>query len=117
MSTTWAWNHGLWAGEATALYNVAVHPDLAYNLGQAQQLFDVHRAYAGSTTVDSRTWNASGSLTGNLGEVVKDGSVYSIRLDDRGNGATTAAPSPTDPPEIPISAYTPIASPDTIFND
>ena len=95
------WDDGLWAGEAVALYNVAVHPDLGYDLGQTQALFDVHRAYVGSTTVGSLTWNAGGSLGGNLGEVVKNGSVYSIRLDDNGNGLTTGTPSPTNPPEGP----------------
>jgi hypothetical protein len=95
------WDHGLWASEATALYSVAVQPDLQYNLKQAQQLFDVHRAYAGGTTIGSLNWKASGSLVGNLGEVVKTGSVYTIRLDDNGNGVTTGTASPTDPPEPP----------------
>ena len=36
-----------------------------------------------------------------MGAVVENGGVYTIRLDDNGNGLTTGTASPTDPPEPP----------------
>ena len=109
------WNNALSAAEANSLYTVANHVELGYTLKQADDLFQVHRAYEGSTVVGSRTWHASGSLGSGLGEIVQSGSDFSIRLDNRGNGVTTGTPSPTDPPPSP--EYAPISNPDTILND
>ena len=88
---------------------------MSYDLGKAEELFTVFRAYEGSTVVDTRTWHATGGLTGGLGEVVKSSDFYSVRLDDRGNGVTTGTPNPTDPPGPPV--YTPIDNPKPILND
>ena len=101
-STTWAFGTmGFGPARRRRFTAWPFNADLQYNLQQAQQLFDVHRAYAGSTTIGSLDWKASGSLTGDLGAVVKTGSVYTIRLDDNGNGLTTGTASPTDPPQPP----------------
>ncbi len=116
MDDVGVWDHGLWTSEATALYGLGVHPDLKYNLNQAQQLFDVHRAYAGSITVGGLEWKAGGSLGGDLGAVVKTGNVYTIRLDDKGNGLTTGTANPTDPPEPPPPPTPPTAVLEAYWN-
>ena len=111
------WDHVLAAPEVKAVTTMANHADLAYSLDKAESIFTVFRNYAGSRLVDGRTWSATGGLTGGLGEVVKTGDYYSVRLDERGNGATTGAPSPTNPPDPPVTTYTPIANPGAILND
>lgn len=109
------WNHALSTPEVKAVATLANHVDLAYDLGKAEELFRVFRSYEGNTIVDGRTWHATGGLTGGLGEVVKTGNIYSVRLDERGNGTTTGSPSPTNPPGAPL--YAPITNPDTILGD
>ena len=111
VTSTWAldgvvddvglWNNGLTAAEARALYSLADTAALNYHLGYAEQLFAIQRAYAGSTTIGGLNWKASGSLGGNLGEVAESGGVYTLRLDDLGNGLTTGVASPTNPPVPP----------------
>ena len=95
------WNNALSAAEARALFSLADTAALNYHLGYAEQLFAIQRAYAGSTTIGSLEWKASGSLGGNLGEVAETGGVYTLRLDDLGNGLTTGTASPTNPPVPP----------------
>ncbi len=80
------WHNTLTEGEARALYTLAVEPNLGYNLGQAQQLFDVHTAASGGVTIDDADWQYATGLSTDLGVVTRTGRSYRLALDASGTG-------------------------------
>jgi len=83
------WRTALAAPEVKALYNVAQHPDLAYDLGQAQQLFNIHDDQVGTTRVNGRYWLYRTGLSTNpadLGHVAQDGDKFTLTLSAAGTG-------------------------------
>ncbi|MCD4825225.1 MAG: LamG domain-containing protein [Phycisphaerae bacterium] len=86
-------SQGLTSGEAKAVNDVAAHT-LNYDLGESEQLFDLHSAGSGTATVDGRLWSYATGLTTTLGVVTQVGSDYHLRLDNSGSGVTTPVPEP-----------------------
>lgn len=84
---------GFWFGAlespmVKAMYNAIEHSDLAYNAGEMDQLFQVYRS-RGTATVAGTEWGwAQCSLT-TPGSVTKNGSYYSIVLDNQGYCVTS----------------------------
>jgi len=79
--------------EAKALYGLATHASLGYDLGQVAQLLGLY-AEGGDLTLGGLTWRSAGGLATPLGEVVEQGGYYYLRLDDGGGGVWTL-PEPT----------------------
>ncbi len=80
-------------GESTAVNSLATHT-LNYDLGEAEQLIDLHNAGSGTDTVDGRLWSYATGLTSALGVVTQVGSNYHLKLDDTGTGVTAPVPEP-----------------------
>jgi len=89
------WNTVLNDAEIRALYTLADNATLNYDLGDAQDLFDIHHAGLGaSADVAGRTWYHATGLGGGLGELVQSGGEFSLQLDACGSGVTTV-PEPS----------------------
>ncbi|MEX2185942.1 MAG: LamG-like jellyroll fold domain-containing protein [Pirellulales bacterium] len=98
---------GLWqqprtAAEIKTLESLATNATLNYDLAQAQQLFDLHRAASGSTSIAARTWSYVGDgLSGAPGVVVDEGGgAFSINFGGGSGVRTGVAPlrvTSTDP--------------------
>jgi hypothetical protein len=78
-------------GEAKAIYSLAQQVELACDLSDVMQLFDLARASSGQTTIGSLTWEFAAGLDGEIGQVVKVGDVFVLRLDEDGNGVQTGS--------------------------
>jgi len=90
------WTNGLIAGEAIALYQLGISSSLMYNAAQANSLFEVYHAAAGSDMVNGRNWAYATGLTGPLGiPVFGPNDLISLRLDDLGNGVLSQIPEPS----------------------
>lgn len=86
------WSSTLTTPQATAVYSLGNHRVLGQDLGQVQQLLEVHGAGAGSETVDGRQWNYATGLStdpADLGRVVVVDGKYTVALDASGTGVTT----------------------------
>ncbi len=84
------WSNVLTANQALALYNFADNAALNYGAGTVANLFDVYNGSLASYTVGGLTWRLASGLSQTDGELVQNGNVYSIQLDDNGGGLTTA---------------------------
>ncbi|MDY0170755.1 MAG: LamG domain-containing protein, partial [Thermoguttaceae bacterium] len=85
------WGQALAPAHIATLHSVVHHKALNYDLGQAQQLFELHGAGAGSATIGGRTWNYATGLSTNpadLGKVVVADGKYTIALDATGAGVS-----------------------------
>jgi hypothetical protein len=83
------WRVALSDPQIKALYNVAQHADLGYDLGQAQQLFNLHHDQRGGTRLNGRYWVYGTGLStalDDLGQVLQDGHKYSLSLAGDGTG-------------------------------
>jgi hypothetical protein len=60
-------------GEAAAVYNLAVEPDLLYDLGEADLLFNEFNDPNGGVTIGALTWTVFSGLSGIPGQVIKNG--------------------------------------------
>lgn len=96
-------------GEAMAVYNLAQHPDLNYDMSVVPSLLDAHRD-AGSVEVGGLSWSFTTGLTGNLGEVTGGGTDFQLMLTPNGTGLIGAPPGQQgDIPEPVTLALTGLA--------
>ncbi len=97
------WGNQLSAAKVLAVYTVGDNTDplgnganLNYDLGQAQQLFNIYDAASGTVTIGGRTWQYITGLTTDQGELTRIGNSYFLRLDLAGNGVlSVGVPEPT----------------------
>ncbi|HUS46867.1 MAG TPA: LamG-like jellyroll fold domain-containing protein [Phycisphaerae bacterium] len=86
-------------GQVVAVYNLAEEKGLNYNLKQANDLIELHRAKKGTVKVGERTWEyVAGGLAGGLGKVEKKDGKFCVQLGDDGSGVAASASSPTPTP-------------------
>ena len=88
------WDGTLTGGQAMSLFGLGDNAALNYDLGKAQQLWDLHAAGTGSVEIDGLTWYATSGLSDGLGVVAESNGVFSLQLDANGGGVTTV-PEPT----------------------
>ncbi len=91
------WSVALTAPQALGLYEFGMEPGLGYDLGQVQQLFDLHEAGPGGgmVTLDGVwRWRYADGLDFDPGVLTKDGGRYFIQLDAAGAGLM-AVPEPS----------------------
>ncbi|MDY0170193.1 MAG: LamG domain-containing protein, partial [Thermoguttaceae bacterium] len=94
MDDVGVWGQVMTPAHIATLHSVVHHRGMNYDLGQTQQLFEIHGAGEGSATVGGRTWNYATGLSTNpadLGRVVVADGRYTIALDSSGTGVS--APS------------------------
>jgi predicted outer membrane repeat protein len=84
------WDDSLAPAEVQALVRLAQHVQLNYNLGQAEQLFNLADAGSGMIEVGGRTWEGVTGLSGNEGIIVDQNGVLSLHLGG-GNGVQSDA--------------------------
>jgi hypothetical protein len=89
------WSEVLTDAKARALYSLANNGTLNYDLGQAQQLFNVFDAGSGSVTVGSQTWYYDTFTGTNLGDVQESGSNFLLPLGLGGGLSTVPEPTAT----------------------
>jgi hypothetical protein len=65
-----------------------------YDLGQAQQLFDLYDAGSGSVTIGDLIWEPASGLVTDLGIPTRIGSDIYLRLDAAGGGVKAFIPEP-----------------------
>ena len=90
------WNDALSEGEAKAVYNVAIDPQLRFDLGVADQLFQIHDTGSGLLARAGVTWQyATGLGAYPLGVPTHDsvGNIF-LRLDAAGTGVAGLVPEP-----------------------
>lgn len=90
------WSIALTESQVAGLYQFAMDPDLGYNLGMLQQLFDHHeRGPGGGELVlgDGRRWQYADGLDTGLGLLVWKDGYYCFQLDAAGTGLK-AIPEP-----------------------
>ncbi len=87
------WNDALTADELKSLFNLATYGGLNYDLGQAEQLFNLSDTGSGQVNIGGRTWLAVSGLTGPEGEVAA-GSHGDLTL-NLGGGVGVATPAAT----------------------
>ena len=87
------WTGTLTEGQAKSLSGLG-NSTLNYDLGMAQQLWDLHAAGTGSVDIDGTVWYATAGLGGGLGAVVESAGQYSLQLAADGSGVTTV-PEPS----------------------
>ena len=90
-----AWNVALSDGQAIALFSLADNAFFGYDVAEAQQLFDLYAAGAGSLTLGGWVWGPADGLTTDLGVATRIGDDVYLRLDDNGGGLKTFIPEPT----------------------
>ena len=88
------WDEALTAGESEAIYNLAKHPALNYGAGDADTLFDLYAAGAGTAFIGDDVWTPATGLTGSPGDVVTVGGSLALVLDANGNGVLNTVPEP-----------------------
>ncbi len=85
------WSSVLTSDETLALYNFADNPTLNYGAGTVSSLFSVFNSTLPSYTVNGLTWTPTTGLNQTPGSVVQTGTVFTVQLDDQGDGLTTTA--------------------------
>jgi hypothetical protein len=90
------WSGVLTDGEAKAIYTLAQDAGLGYDLGKASSLFEIAQAKSGYVTFGDLTWSCATGLTGGVGDILKTGDDYFLRLDADGNGVASGF-EPGDP--------------------
>ncbi len=87
------WDNALTGAEVKALVSLAEHPQLNYDLGQAEELFNLSDAETGSVVIGGRTWTATPGLSSEAGVIVADDTgALSLLLDaDNGVGVRSEA--------------------------
>lgn len=88
------WDGTLTGGQAMSLFGLGDTAALNYDLGKAQQLWELHVAGTGSVEIDGLNWYATSGLSDGLGVVAESNGVFSLQLDANGGGVTTV-PEPS----------------------
>ena len=83
------WGDDLTAGEAIALYNLAQQSELMYDLGTANELFELHNAGSGEQGIGGQRWAYTTGLTIGEGMVQKIDGRFFLQLDASGTGLQT----------------------------
>lgn len=82
------WSSALTEGQAKSVYGLG-DSSLNYDLGAAQQLWDLQAAGTGSAEIGGLTWYPASGLSGGLGVVEESAGVFSVQLSADGGGVTT----------------------------
>ncbi len=88
------WNVALDGAEVTAVWGLADDDAYGYDLGQAQQLFDLYDAGNGSVQIGELIWEPAVGLVTDLGIPTRIGSDIFLRLDAAGGGVQAFIPEP-----------------------
>ena len=89
-----AWNVALDDAQIAALFSLAEDSFFGYDLGEAQQLFDLHAAGTGALDLGAWTWEPATGLSTDLGIPTRIGDDVFLRLDGNGGGVRTFIPEP-----------------------
>ena len=88
------WNIALSGPEVMAISSLAAEGFFGYDLGQVQQLFDLHAGGTGALDLGAWTWEAASGLSTDLGIPTRIGDDVFLRLDGNGGGVKTFIPEP-----------------------